>query len=297
MKLLLSISFLIPSLIFFSQANLEKIKELELEAVTLLHEARKFNTLPEQHEKNQAFEEKIRELMEYNETFTHDFDTLAKLISTIKSPDGAFRIFNWNMEYGDFKEHKYYCLMMKKDPKSGEFVIIELFDHSADFFEDVEFKALTDKKWYGCLYYSIIPIQKGFKTQYTLLGWDGNNMLSNKKIIETMKFNKKDELKFGEAMFKSEEDKTKRRVIFEYTEEATMSVKYQKTKKIEMIVYDHLSSIVPGAEDISHGPWSGPDGSYDGYVLENGKWVRLKDVDARTDKKFKTKYNAPKENR
>lgn len=274
----------------FSQGNLEKIKELELQAVTQLNEARQFKTLKDQHEKNQAFENTLRQMMEYDETFTHDFDTLAKLISTIKSPDGAFRIFNWNMEFGDYKEHKYYCLVMKKDPKSEEFVIIELFDHSADYYGDAEFKALTDKKWYGCLYYDIIPFQKGLKTQYTLLGWDGKDNMSNQKIIETMKFHKKDAVKFGEAMFKEDGEKTKRRVIFEYTEDAVMSLKHSVTKKEEMIIFDHLSPISPAVDLPS---WYAPDLSFDAYVFQNGKWVYVKDVDARTGKKFKSKYRAP----
>ncbi|CAG5079856.1 hypothetical protein [Parvicella tangerina] len=291
MKLALFIVTLFFTLSPFAQSNLDKIKELELEAVTQLHEARQFKTIKEQHEYNQAFEETLRKMMAYDETFTHDFDTLATLISTIKSPDGSFRIFNWNMEYGDYKEHKYYCLVMKKDPKSGDFIIIELFDHSDDYKYDAEFKALTDKKWYGCLYYKIIPVDKGWRTQYTLLGWDGNDMVSNKKIIETMRFHKKDNLKFGEAMFREDGEKTKRRVIFTYTEDAVMSLKHQKTKKEEMIIFDHLSSIVPGAEEIDI--WMGPDLSFDAYILENGKWNYIKDVDARTRKKFNSKYNAP----
>lgn len=290
MRLSLVILFLLSTFLLNAQSNIEKIKELELEAVTKLNEAREFTTLKEQHKANQEFEDVLRQMMAFDETFTHDFDTLATLISTLKSPDGAFRIFNWNMEYGDYKEHKFYCLLMKKDPKTEDFHIIEMFDHSEDYAYDAEFKALTEKKWFGCLYYEIIPIQKGFKTQYTLLGWDGHNMMSNKKIIETMKFYKKDKLKFGEAMFKSDDHKTKRRVIFEYTEDAIMSLKHSKTKKTEMIIFDHLSPISPAIDLPS---WYAPDLSFDAYVLENGKWIYVKDVDARTGKKFKSKYNAP----
>lgn len=291
MRILTFILLLLIGSLLFAQGNIDKIKELELTAVTHLNDARQFNTLKGQHENNQAFENTLRQMMEYDETFTYDFDTLAKLISTVKSPDGAFRIFNWNMEIGDYKEHKYYCLIMKKDPKTGEFVIIELYDHSGDYYGDAEFKALTDKKWYGCLYYNIIPIQKGLKTQYTLLGWDGKDNMSNQKIIETMKFHKKDAVKFGEAMFKSDDEKTKRRVIFEYTEDAVMSLKYSKTKKEEMIIFDHLSPISPAIDLPS---WYAPDLSFDAYVLQGGKWVYVKDVDARTGKKFKSKYNNPK---
>jgi hypothetical protein len=291
MRLLVFILLFSISIVGVSQGNIDKIKELELELVAKLNEARQFKTLKEQHQPVQEFEELLRKMMAYDETFTYEFEELGKLISTIKSPDGAFRIFNWNMEHGDYKEHKYYCLMMKKDPKTGEFIIIELFDHSSDYEYGAEFKALTEKKWFGCLYYDIIPVKKGLKTQYTLLGWDGNDMLSNKKIIETMKFHKKDRLKFGEAMFKSDEEKTKRRVIFEYNEQSVMSLRYQSTKKVCMLIFDHLSPTAPNLEGMHE--WYVTDLSFDAYVLENGKWVYVKDVDARTGKKFKSKYNAP----
>lgn len=285
-----TISFL-AVFVGISQTNIEVIAKMETQLIEKLNEARQFRTLKEQHKPNQEFEELLRKVLAYDEAFTYPFDQLSKLISTISSPDGAFRIFNWNMEYGEYKEHKYYCLMMKKDPKSGEFVIIELFDHSADYSFDAEFKALTDKKWFGCLYYEIIPAQKGLKTHYTLLGWDGNDMLSNQKIIETMRFYKQDQLKFGEAMFKEDEEKTKRRVIFKYNEQAVMSLKYRETKKEQMLIFDHLSPTSPNLEGMKE--WYVPDLSFDAYVFENGKWVYTKDVDARTGKKFKTKYNAP----
>lgn len=291
MKLFLFIALIIGVLSASAQGNLDKVMELEQELAAKLNEARQFKTLKDQHGPNQEFEELLRQMLSYDEAFTYEFETLGKLISTIKSPDGAFRIFNWNMEYGDFKRHKYYCLMMKKDPKSDGYYIIELFDHSDDYEYDAEFKALTEKKWYGCLYYEIIPIQKGVKTQYTLLGWDGNDMLSNQKIIETMKFHKKDKLKFGEAMFKSDEEKTKRRVIFEYNEQSVMSLRYQQIKKEEMLIFDHLSPTAPNLEGMHE--WYVTDLSFDAYSLKNGKWVYIKDVDARTGKKFKSKYNAP----
>lgn len=293
MKWFLFISFCIFLVPLSAQSNFEKLKELEMTAVNQLRDARKFNTLQLQYEHIKAFEETVREIISYNEAFDFKFDSLGKLISTIKSPDEAFRIFNWNMQYGDYEEQKYYCLIMKKDPKTGNFVTIELWDKSEDMGMQVEFDALTEKKWFGCLYYKIIPLKKGSNTIYTLLGWDGNNMLSNKKVIETMKFYRSDRVKFGEAMFKSEEEKTKRRVIFQYNKQSVMSVKYQETKKEQMIIFDHLSPTSPNLEGMKD--WYVTDLSFDAFVLNNGKWVYVKDVDARTGKKFKSKYNAPED--
>lgn len=293
MRSFLSIFLLLAVIFTSAQDNTAKIKDLEMKAVKQLREARQFNTLELQYEPIKAFEETVREIMTFDEAFDFKFDSLGKLISTIKSPDGAFRIFNWNMMYGEYEEEKYYCLIMKKDPKDGTFVTIELWDKSNDMSPMVEFDALTEKKWFGCLYYSILPIRKGTSTIYTMLGWDGNTMLSNKKIIETMKFHKKDQVKFGEAMFKSDDDKTKRRIIFEYTKQAVMSLKFEETKKEQFIVFDHLTPLTNGGD---YGPWKAPDLSFDAYALQNGKWVYVKDFDARTYKKFKGRYNEPKNN-
>ena len=108
-----------------------------------------------------------------------------------------------------------------------------------------------------------------------------------------MQFNRSDEVKFGQAIFKGDDDKTKRRVIFQYNKQSIMSLKYQETKKEQMIIFDHLSPTSPLYEGMRD--WYVPDLSFDAYLLENGKWVYLLDVVARTGKKFKNKYNDPKD--
>ena len=47
---------------------------------------------------------------------------------TLKSPDGKFRLFNWNLEVPRTEEQYYFCLIMKYDERSDDYVIIELFD-------------------------------------------------------------------------------------------------------------------------------------------------------------------------
>ena len=278
-----------------STSDYETLQRMESELMTKLIEVRTIKERSEQITPNNEFEALLRQALAYNAAFDYPFDSLGRMMGTIKSPDNAFRLFNWNLEYGEHEEQKYHCLIMKKDPRKDEYIIIELIDKSAKASYQVEFEALTQKDWYGCLYYKIIPMEKMGGTIYTLLGWDGNDMMSNKKIIESMQFNRTDQIKFGQAIFKSEDDKTKRRVIFEYTKQSVMSVKYQQTKKQEMIIFDHLSPTSPNLEGMKS--WYVPDLSFDAYVLESGKWVFVPDVDARTGKKFKTKYNDPKDDK
>ena len=54
----------------------------------------------------------------------------------------------------------------------------------------------------------IIYLKKSGRKYYTLLGWDGNDGRSTKKIIEPMYFSGKTKVKFGLPIFKLK-DKTK----------------------------------------------------------------------------------------
>ena len=263
-----------------AQSAIEEVKSLEDSLITSLEKIRTAETLKEKFEFNTQFENILRNVLRYDEAFTYKFNSLSKVMSTKISPDKAFRIFNWNIEVPDIQEHYFFCLVMKYDSRKGEYVIIELFDKSK-YATRVEYTAHDDKKWFGALYYEIIPVKKGANTTYTLLGWDGNNRMSNKKIIETMSFQGQDKIKFGLPIFKQDED-TKRRVVFQYNKKASISVKYQLIKKKEYIIFDHLSPMSGQLAGIPD--YLVPDLSFDAFVLENGKWRYLKDFDARTGK-------------
>lgn len=279
------------SLLGQSSSDMDALQKLEVQLIDKLKEVRTFTERADQIKPNKEFEELLRKALSYDGAFVYPFKDLGMMMGTIKSPDETFRLFNWNLEYGEQEEQKYHCLIMKKDPRKGSFIIIELFDKSENASYQVEYEAKTEKTWYGALYYKIIPVERMGGTVYTLLGWDGNNMMSNKKIIETMQFHRTDKVKFGQAIFRSEDDKNKRRVIFQYNKQSVMSLKHQETKKTNMIIFDHLSPTSPNLEGMKD--WYVPDLSFDAYVLENGRWNYVPDVDARTGKKFKTKYNAP----
>ena len=67
---------------------------------------------------------------------------------------------------------------------------------------------------------------------YVLLGWEGNNKFSNKKVLECLYFNNKGEPMFGKSVFESNR-MNKRRVIFEYSKEAYLMLRYnEKMKKL-----------------------------------------------------------------
>jgi len=285
---------LIPGYGFSLEDKVVDMEGMENNIISELLKVRKKKTYSDMFKQNNLVKQELRKALKYDESFKYSFDSLGQYMGTMVAPDNAFRLFNWNFEKPD-GSHLYFGIIMKYDSRRERYILTELLDKSA-MYEDKEpeKKTLDNRKWFGCLYYKIIPIEKGNKTYYTLLGWDGNSKLSKKKIIEVMAFNGS-KIKFGFPIFKQQDNQWFRRVIFEYSSSANMSLKeYTIRKDDKMIVFDHLSP--------SSGPVKGhrehyfPDGSFDSYRLENGKWIFKLDPDVRldavpkSDKTIKDKY-------
>ncbi len=292
MKLIISFLFLIFIVHNHNaQSIASNMKVAEDSLIYFLEKARAQETETNKKFYNKKFKDKLSYVLIRNsKSFNYPFEKLGKQMGTMKSPDGVFRMFNWNLELNKYGEHQYYCLIMKYDKRKDNYYIIDCKDKSK-YARNPEYTQYTDKKWYGALYYKIIPVKKGGRTIYTLLAWDGNDISSNKKIIETMKFSGNKKVKFGDPIFRIDDEKIKRRVIFQYKQDTYMSVKYKKIKKEDYIIFDHLSPTSPELEGIKD--WYVTDLSFDAFVWRKGRWEYLKDVDVRTSKKFKTKYNDP----
>ncbi len=292
--------FVITLLIFLTlqttaQNTSDRLTKLEDSLVSLLSHVHQGMNLKEKLERNELFEQELRKLLRMDEAFKAPLTKLSNVMSTIKSPDDAFRMFNWNVERNENGEQIYFCLIMKYDKRKEEYITIELFDKSK-YATRVEFTVYNDKKWFGALYYDIVPVKKGAKTIYTLMGWDGNNSLSNKKIIETMAFQGSSKVKFGFPLFKMNSEVVQRRVIFQYKKESYMSVKHHVIKKQDFIIFDHLLPEAPQLEGIKDFYVS--DLSFDAFYWESGKWRLLKDIDIRTGKSKKDRiYHDPRKDK
>ena len=205
-------------------------------------------------------------------SFTYPFDSL-KNIGIIKSEDEKLRIITWNLPYND-RTHKYFGFIQYKKSKKT-YVLYELNDDS-DNIKNPELAVLNDKNWYGALYYKIITNKNKGNVYYTLLGADLNNLLTKKKIIEILYFDKNNSLVFGNKVFKNKSIPISR-VIFEFNAQTNMTLTYDEEK--EMIIYDHLSPSRPSLE--GQFEFYGPDFSYDGLKFERGIWNAYSDIDVR----------------
>lgn len=193
--------------------------------------------------------------------FEHPFYKLNRM-ACITSFDGAFRLFNWNQPHLDGTQSYYAFILF---PEKGAYV--ELKDN-ADLDDTILNKTLTPDEWYGALYYEIFPVKHKGETFYSIMGWDGNDNLSNKKILDVLNIDKKQHVTLGRPIYQLGDDFVNRRV-FEYAEQARINLRYLIPK--EAIIYDRLQPEKSGLE--GQYEYYIPSTTYDGYVLNNkGLW-------------------------
>ena len=151
-------------------------------------------------------------------------------------------------------------------------------------------------RWYGAVYYTIIPVKEKDFTYYTLLGWNGNDIFTNQKIIEVLHFNKETVPVFGARIFKNYPERVSR-VILEYSKNAVLHLNYEhqqyavstgkmnpKTHQLEyknvdspMIIFDELIPMEDQMQSIS--AYMVPESSINqGFIENDGKWVFMKSV-------------------
>ncbi len=220
----------------------------------------------------------IEGIVKNENSFYHPFDSVENA-GILIAPDNKLKIYNWNipLENG---QHIFHCYIQYKPDKKKDKIYTYRLKDKSDSIEKPEAAILNYPNWYGALYYNIIPVKTRFdETNYTLLGYDPNDFLTNKKIVEVLRFDEKNKPVFGASIFKNREN-ISNRLIFEYSEFATMTLQYEEDK--EMIVYDHLSP--SSAKYEGQYEFYGPDFSYDGLKYEKGIWNTYFDLDLRLNK-------------
>lgn len=215
------------------------------------------------------------------DAFSVDFSDVP--LSRIDAPDGAFRLFTWNVPRTDGTHH-YEGWLLARNGKRTE--LHALRDATAAITAP-EVPELGPDRWYGALYYQCVPVKKGAKTYYTLLGWKGHSNVETRKVIEVLSF-RGSTPRFGAPLFGTGKLKAHRRV-FGFSFQSTMLLRYEPASG--HIVMDHLS---PARADLA-GQWAfyGPDLSYDAYVWDKDHWHFERDVDARDPRRVKKPFNQP----
>jgi hypothetical protein len=193
-------------------------------------------------------------------------------LSTLISPDNKMKIVTWNVEEKTGVHHFYGQVGVKDDNKVKVF---RLKDSRGEI-DSPEFSSLTVSKWYGAVYYELVPVKYHGDMYYTLLGYNGNDAFSKIRVVDVVSLSKRGTPKFGAAIFDIN-GRTKRRLVYEYSNQANMMLRYDDRSRL--IVMDHLAPMEPMyQQDRSY---YGPDFSYDALELNKGKWTLLKNVELR----------------
>jgi len=201
-------------------------------------------------------------------SFLFGFDSL-KTITILNSPDNRFRIISWHIINDDGSYRFYGAIQMNT---GGPLQLYPLNDYSP-LLTNPQDSIVDNRKWYGAQYYKIIRVDAD-RPYYTMLGWKGFTAKSTKKVIEILSF-KNDKPVFGLPVF--DNSRNHKRIIFEYTRQASMLLRYVSEE--HLIVFDHLSP--PDDKQKKDLESYGPDLSYDGYRLKNGRWEFVENLDMR----------------
>lgn len=217
--------------------------------------------------------------------------SLPNYASVLTSPDGHLRLFTWavvrdNGEYECFGAVQFY------NDREEEYQYLLLNDRSEDIMNREE-SLLSADNWLGAVYQDIIQTKMGERTLYTLLGWNGVDNLTERKIIEPVII-RGGVPQFGAAAFRRE--RNLRRIVLEYSNDAMVQLGYENqiVQEIErervkvkgtnrhrtiekvkehyerMIIFDEVEPQVPGMEGLFQ--YYVPSGIELAYAFVDGKW-------------------------
>ena len=258
--------------VFSQKVSKQLIAEYEDTLKVMAHTIMNGENQAVKTEANNAFISTLQEVLQFERSFNYPFDSL-KTISIKTSSDSKIRIYTWLLRK-DNGNYQYFGFVHYKNKSKKRYEIITLNDNSENI-RRPENEQLDNNNWYGALYYDIIYIKKKGRKYYTLLGWDGNNDISTKKIIDVMYFSGREKIKFGASIFKKGKTTTKRFII-EYNATSTISVRYEEKEK--RIIFDHLMPMRKDLEGLHE--YYIPDGTYNAMKYTNGKWEFKNDVAA-----------------
>lgn len=195
-------------------------------------------------------------------SFNYPFERL-KSVSILTPPDSSFRIFTWQLFVNDSSYQYYGTIQMNE----RQLKMYPLRDRSKEMIPFPKEEPLPPDHWYGSLYYNLRQFDTKQGHKYLLFGYDAFEFFEKRKLLDVLSFDKEGKPVFGAAVFEKEDSPAESRVFIQYSADAMVKMNWDEQYK--MIIFDHLISIAsPYGRDMTYVP----DGSYDAYKLEKGRW-------------------------
>ena len=95
---------------------------------------------------NIAFHKTLNQAVRMAGSFNYPFDSL-KILGKLKSPDGRFRMYNWNLPQSDGTNTSY-CLLQVYDKSGDQYNYFDLNDRS-DSTDQPDLQILDIDHWFG----------------------------------------------------------------------------------------------------------------------------------------------------
>lgn len=216
----------------------------------------------EKRQAHEAFVALWDSIIDYPKSMKYAFDSLTTYIPILTSKDKKLRLINWHIPLSNglidyhaivqYYDNKKRYQVQRLEPLLGEV-------------RKPNTLSLTNNQWMGALYYHMSSFKRGKKTYYLLLGWDGHNERSNKKIIDVLSISKT--LVFGAPIFRYKKQRL-HRFVLEYKEDAAVSVRF--SEKNQAIYFPQLIPIDDNFEGLYD--YYIPDGSINSFELINGSF-------------------------
>ncbi|MGN6533447.1 MAG: hypothetical protein ACTHK0_17015 [Ginsengibacter sp.] len=207
--------------------------------------------------------------LQIKNSFFYPFDSLVT-IAKVTPKDSAFKIFTWQLPISPDVIRQHGAIQMKT--ADGSLKLFPLLDKS-DVINNIDDTITSNIGWIGALYYKVIEEKSFGKNVYTLLGFDDNNINSDRKIIEVLTFENGKPV-FGGPFFSFPDNslrpKSISRYVMEYKKNAGPRLTFDTD--LNMIIYEHLIS---ETGEVQKKYTYIPDGDYEGLKWKDGKWVHI----------------------
>jgi hypothetical protein len=253
--------------------DISKLSPLEIleDSLVFFADSMYSSPIPESRaEGNEQFIRVMKKFLKMPESFTAENKKLSEKIAILTAPDQAFRIYNWEVIQSS-ELGRYYGVIQMQDGR-----LFPLIDVSDKIIRGAEDSTFSGTRWFGSLYYNIVMKEMGGQKIYFLLGWNGNSLNSERKIVEAFGFNSLGQAQFGAPLFNVIERGKRRntnRFVLEYQRGARVSLNIDKDNG--QIMMDHCESqIGDPAKKYTYIP----DGTYDGLSWDGSKWNMSENV-------------------
>lgn len=200
-------------------------------------------------------------------SFNFPFDSILN-ISKQYAPDSSFRILTWQLGINENMIRQHGAIQMRTaDGSFKPYVLIDKSDNTINASDTIS----NNTAWIGAVYYKIIMKKYDGHTYYTLLGFDENNIRSDKKVMDILEFVDGKPV-FGKNIFVTNNNKSMpknmTRFIYEFKKYASPRLSYDAD--LDAIVFDQLES----ENGNPNKKWTlVGTGEYEAFKWKNGKWV------------------------